>query len=78
MGVAGRTQVRIARLDGEMEDGLRSHYPTMVESEGRIYVVYSKFYHEVLDANRTDLGIHLVEVRRVLINIRTSPKELGS
>lgn len=59
-------QVRIARVDGELEDGLRSHYPTMVESDGRLYVVYSKFYHEVIDANRTDLGIHLVEVRHAL------------
>jgi hypothetical protein len=32
----------------------------------KLYVVYSKFYHEFDPQNRTDLGIQLVEVRVVL------------
>eukprot|EP00854_Cymbomonas_tetramitiformis_P018489 gene18489-22066_t len=58
---------RIARVDDEVDEGLRSHYPTMVQGEenGGLFVVYSKFYHESAMArakNRTDLGIRLVEV----------------
>eukprot|EP00976_Prorocentrum_cordatum_P090192 1188023-Prorocentrum_minimum.AAC.2 len=34
----------------------------MVESDGKLYVVYSKFYHDVIDGNRTDLGIQLTEI----------------
>ncbi|KAK3232987.1 hypothetical protein CYMTET_56683 [Cymbomonas tetramitiformis] len=68
----GATWVRIARVDGELESGLRMHYPTMVESGGHIYVVYSKFYHDVLEGNRTDLGIHLVQ-----INLEGRLPELG-
>lgn len=68
LATGGNSWVRIARVDGELEPGLRSHYPTMVESEDaqgvrKLYVVYSKFYHEFDAQNRTDLGIQLVEVR---------------
>ena len=62
-------------MDGELEPGLRSHYPTMVESNHKIYVVYSKFYHELDPHNRTDLGIQLVEVRSDTTLLTTLPPQ---
>ena len=40
----GLTWSRIARLEDDFSPGVRSHYPTAVADQGRIAVVYSKFY----------------------------------
>ena len=79
-GDDGRTWTRIARLDGEMEEGLRAHYPTLLQvADGisapdpavpprHVYVAYSKFFHEsymTRSTNRTDLGILLKRVELI-------------
>ena len=52
----GEKWSRVVRLEDEMDVGLRSHYPTLFYFKCKLYVAYSKFYHESRQAkSRWDL-----------------------
>ena len=52
----GRSWRKVAHLETRDEQGLRFHYPTMLQSGCTLYVAYSKFFHEEFAAKaRWDL-----------------------